>query len=190
MKIGTYILVKKEKVGGSVAMEHIVAKQGELMSILLGYNIDAGWRSQSDVIIYVPYTEWAKFNSEHSAIRVNIKSLNHDNYMLDIAMALYNELLFSSRKGKDATLIIPVMKGPDICKSDYIEFCKKLPNAQLNNAYCKIDNGIRNYFRCIDVNMNVSTLLKESKLSEWNKLLYRIALSYLLLKEPINIQWR
>lgn len=188
--MGTYILVKKEKVGGSVAMEHIVARQGELMSILLGYNIDTGWRSQSDVIIHVPYDEWVKFCYENLAIRVNIKNINHDCFMYDLAMALYNELLFSSRMGKDATLIIPTMEGPDICKSDYIEFCKKLPNAQLDSAYCKIDNGIRNYFRCIDVNMNVSTMLKESKLSDWNKLLYRIALSYLLLKEPINIQWR
>lgn len=171
-------------------MEHIVAKQGELMSILLGYNIDTGWRSQKDVIIYVPYEEWKRFNAEHKNIRVNINNVNHSTFMFDIAMALYNELLFSSRHGKEATLIIPIMEGQDISKSDYIEFCNSLPSNLLDVAYHKVEMGIRNYFRCVDVNMNVSTLLPENKLSDWNKLIYRVALSYILLKKPINIQWR
>lgn len=171
-------------------MEHIVVRQGELMSILLGYNIDTGWRSQSDVIIYVPYEEWVHFNNEHLGLRVNVNNTSHATFMYDMALAQYNELLFSSRRGKDATLILPIMKGPDINKSDYIKFCNGLSMNILNTAYRKVDLGIRNYFRCVDVNMNVSTMLKENKLSDWNKLLYRVALSYLLLTEPINIKWR
>lgn len=171
-------------------MEHVVVKQGELMSILLGYNIDTGWRSQSDVIIYVPYEEWVQFNNEHLGLRVNIHNTNHNTFVYDMALTQYNELLFSSRRGKDATLILPIMKGPDINKSDYIKFCNGLPTRLLSAAHKKVDYGIRNYFRCVDVNMNVSTMLKENKLSDWNKLLYRVALSYILLTEPINIKWR
>lgn len=171
-------------------MSHIVAKQSELMSILLGYNINTGWRSQSDVVVFVPYSEWVSFNREHLNIRVNISNLSHTSFMYDISMALYNELLFSSRLGKNGTLIIPVTEGSNISKSDYIEFCKRIPEKTLVTLYKKVDVGIRNYFRCVDVNMNVSTLVKESKLSDWNKLLYRMSLSYILLKDPINIQWR
>lgn len=171
-------------------MSHIVAKRSELMSILLGYNIDTGWRSQSDVVIFVPYSEWVNFNREHLDIRVNIHNLSHASFMYDISLALYNELSFSSRLNKNGTLIIPVTDGSDISKSDYIEFCKRIPDHVLVALHKKIDRGIRNYFRCVDANMNVSTLIKENKLSDWNKLLYRMSLSYMLLKEPINIKWR
>lgn len=171
-------------------MERIVAKRDELTSVLLGYTVNAGWRSQNDVVIIVPYDAWKSFNEQYGSLRVNVHNTNPATFMSDISLALYNELIVSSKEGKDATLIIPSSDTEAISQQDYINFVNMLSVDQLTVAYNKVSKGIRNYFRCIDPNSTVSTLLNEKKLSDWNKLVYKIALSYQLFDKPLNIVWR
>lgn len=171
-------------------MERIVARCDELASVLLGYGIDAGWRSQDDLIIIVPYKEWKLFNQQYMSIRVNVMSDRPQSFMRDLSLALYNELYYSSFKGKNATLIIPSSDEKPIMRDTYIEFLDMLSLQQLQTAYSRVEIGIRNYYRCLDPNAQVSTALNMRRLSEWNKLVYKIALSYQLHDSPLNINWR
>lgn len=171
-------------------MEHIVAKQNELASILMGYTVDVGWRGQPDVIISVPYSSWKLFNKQYGELRVNVSDDTPTMFMFDLSLALYNELLCSSAIGKDATLILPMSEEAEMNKDEFIAFVDSLTKEHQKFSYQKIAASIKKYFKCMDEDTAINTAVNYNRLSDWNKLVYRIALSYPLISKAINITWR
>jgi hypothetical protein len=110
--------------------------------------------------------------------------------MFDLGMALYNELLCSHAGGKDATLILPMSDEKPMMKDEYITFVNSLSKEYQMHSYNKIAASIKKYFRAVDENAAICTSVSYNRLSEWNKLIYRIALSYPLITKAININWR
>lgn len=173
-----------------MVVDNIIVSKDELMSVLLGYDVDTGWRSQNDVVISVPYKQWVQFNSENKGLRINVKDLSERSFMRDISLAQYNELLYSSYIKKDATLILPVSDNEVTYTDTLFEFADSLSGDELYSAYENIVIGLRNYFRCVDVDMNINPRVNERMLSPWNKRIYHTALSYQLFDEALNIIWR
>ena len=170
-------------------MQRIIATSDNLASVLMGYNIDAGWRHQSDLNILVDYNEWKAFIQRYGSLRYSIHSYSMKMYYFDLSIAQYNEVLWSSSIGRDATLLLPY-SGDKLTKDEYIQYMNAFDTKVYVDIYNKVQIALRNYFRCIDVNSNINIDVNESRLSDWNRLLFRLSLSYQLLPKLISIDWR
>ena len=181
-----------------------------LASILMGKQIQFGWRGQNNVIITVPYDEWLQFIQRYKVLLKYRKPLDYEKmlmskdvnvsiryFLYDMSWALYSELACSSNVGKDATLILPHFDGgrtvtiTEIVKSYYT-----LGDDMINHYHSSLKAITRNYYGLVDDADLQYGLVNVSNLSEWNSLIYKICI-YLQSKssnknvtEKINIDWR
>lgn len=175
-------------------MEHIIASSSELASVLMGYNVDAGWRCQPDVCIDVPFDEWCSFNKRYGQIRTCISRIDIATYNLDLATTLYNEVLYAYSTGGEATPIVPYnrdVKEDRYSLDEYLsQFTRLTRDTERVNSII-IGRNIRKYYEKFNPNMEVYVHIDSSKLSDWNYKLYMVALSYIQFKNKlINLQWR
>lgn len=175
-------------------MEHIIAASNELASVLMGYNVDAGWRCQPDVCIDVPFDEWCVFNKRYGQIRTCISRIDIATYNLDLATTLYNEVLYAYSIGGEATPIVPFNRGVKTERYNIEEYLQK--HARLTRDVERVNSiiigrNIRKYYEKFNPNMEVYVHIDSTKLSDWNYKLYMVALSYIQFKDTlINLQWR
>ena len=169
----------------------IEANSDTLISVLLGYNQDAGWRGQGKfVAIKVPYREWNIFNTRYLSIRPSISAIDEQNFMWDIAASQYNEIRCSSIKKKDATLLLPGSEKEPTYTSDLIEASKRLSASSLEKSEDFLLSRLEMYYKRFNPDAVFRKHLDRSSLSEWNNSLLSLALTYQLLSETINAEWR
>ena len=169
----------------------IEANSDTLISVLLGYNQDAGWRGQGNIVaIRIPFREWNIFNTRYLSIRSSIDAIDEKNFMWDIATSQYNELRCSAAKNKEATLLLPGSEKEPTYTSDLIEASKKLPTSSLEKSEDFLLSRLEVYYKRFNPDAVFRKHLDRSTLSEWNNSILSLALTYQLLSELINVEWR
>jgi len=184
-------------------METIIVTCQNMASLFMGYTVNAGWRCQGKILaLKVSYDEWSLFNNEFKKYRVNLNEIDKANFMLDIAVSQYNELIYAISHKSDATLIMPFDENEEKTslswfndkynsiyqnseKKYVLEISERNIHQLLNEYYKRIKTGPFTFNKILD---NV-------EMSDWNKQVYRLALLYPLLqytelKTIPNIDWR
>lgn len=159
-------------------MHEVYLAKDNLMSVVFGKDVWLPWRGQSCLSLYIPYSEWLLFRNEYKHILkdrqlpdyVSLNSgtspeeLQFRDYMFDVGWALYNEVMLSANKYKDATLILPMFEG--VSESLTVIECANIASyfdeGEFNKYYNNFVNMIPN-----------STYVEWVDMSEWNQnLLY------------------
>ena len=168
-------------------MEIVSIDSAHLASVFLGYDIDTGWRSQPEIALSIRYSDWVNFNSKLSGLRVNQSELDQIGFMKDLATAQYNEVLYSSSRKLDGTLLLPG-EGDKYSLSEFNKASLDL----WNNGYLKqkVPEVVARLARVNELTGSQYTLtMQYSRLSEWNKKLLRYSLSYMFFNETINLNY-
>ena len=157
-----------------------------IASVLMGYNINTGWRLQSDLSILVPYQSWLTFTRMYKHLRPLVGEPSIKEYYKELATVQYNEVLFASQQYKDGTLILPSQSGYDTY--DFNEFNSKFENLGVlksKDFIYYLESRVLSYYQLKDKNIFVPTSVNIKKISDWNKKLLVQAVSYLLLDEKL-----
>jgi hypothetical protein len=191
-------------------MEIIKANNKNLASVLMGKNIQFPWRSQRDVVISVPYSEWLKFIQNYGEYLVQRKPLDYAKaamqgnsdmsiryFLYDISWAQYSELACSSNVSQDSTLILPYFDdGKVVTISDLIKEVDSISDSDVTKYANRLSAVTRNYYDLVGSIDNSFGLVDASNLSTWNSFIFKVCI-YLQSKsqnniktEKLNIDWR
>ena len=156
-------------------MRTLIVDETQLASILFAKNIMLPWRSQKDLIIYVPFSAWKKFVKNFKNIPIQRNPVNYNllcrvekpnvwvvNFLQDIAISMYNEVSVSANHDKDATIILPYFEdGDNRFIGDVIKDCNSLTAGELVKACTILTQSspkIRQVFRPTSHNQIVLNL--------------------------------
>lgn len=167
-------------------IENITVDHLNIASVLMGYNINTGWRSQPNISISVPYKAWLTFTKMYKHLRPFVNELTLKEYYKELAIVQYNEVLQSINNGTEGTLILPLNDNAQSYIFD--EYNRQFESANILTSQQFIDTlraRVECYYKLIDSDIFVPTLVNPKKISEWNKKLLIQSISYLLLDEKL-----
>lgn len=168
-----------------ITVENITVDHMNIASILMGYNINTGWRSQPNITISIPYKAWLTFTQTYRHLRPLVQGLTINDYYTELATVQFNEVLRCYQDNREATLILPLNDNSDVMNfSEYNESFEKL--GLIDSGYLVIlQDRVERYYKLNDKDIFVPTSVNIKKMSAWNKKLLIQAISYLLLGDKL-----
>ena len=167
-------------------LQNMTVDHENIASVLMGYNINTGWRLQPDLSILIPYQSWLTFTKMYKHLRPLVGEPNPKEYYLELATAQYNEVLYATQRYKDGTLLLP--RQADVEPWDFEEYNKRFSELDLlksKNHLFYLERRVLSYYKLKDKDIFVPTSVNIKKMSDWNKKLLVQSLSYLLLDDKM-----
>lgn len=163
----------------------------QLASVLMGKDLYFQWRGQCDFAIIVDYTEWLKFVETNINLLQNRTALNYKRLLLtttsietkyryfyyDVAWAQYIEVLLSSSRNKEASMILPYNANCNEITIETIHYnFSRIPDKNKQTALNSFKSVTTAYSQLkSQSNIRYLTIEYES-LSDWNKALLDVVI--------------
>lgn len=167
-------------------VENITVDHENIASVLMGYNINTGWRFQPNVSISIPYSAWLTFTQMYKHLRPLASDTSVSAYYQELATVQFNEVLRSIDMQEEGTLILPGnLNETKYNFDDYVDEFSKLNLPSNEQLLGTLQSKVLQYYRLMDRDIFVPTSVRIKGMSDWNKKLLTVAISYLLLDNKL-----